>query len=72
MRIIEKNAHGTEFAVWIDKEEKDMLDAYARMKKHNNADATILLVNPDTFFGFNCETGKAVTLEFKEWRNLYE
>jgi hypothetical protein len=72
MRIIEQNCHGTEFAVWIDKTEKDLLEAYAKMKKLNNDDATLLLVNPDTFFGFNCETGKAVTLEFKEWRDLYE
>lgn len=66
MRIIEKDCKGTQFAVWIDKKEKLWLETYAEMKKHYGEDATLLLINPDTYFGYDIQTGKAVALEFKE------
>ena len=67
MRIIERNARGTEFAVWINKEEKNLLEAYEKMTKaFTNEEDRLLLINPDAYFGYNIKTGKAVILEFKE------
>lgn len=44
MRIIEKNAHGTEFAVWIDKEEKQLLETFENIRELNslNYDRNVL------------------------------
>lgn len=36
MRIIEKNAHGTEFAVWLNKEEKELLETMENIRKVNS------------------------------------
>lgn len=66
MRIIERNAHGTEFAVWLDEEEKNLIEAYKELKRMSKKDSDILLINPETYFGYNIETGKAVALEFTE------
>lgn len=33
MKIIERNAHGTEFAVWLDKEEKELLETLENIRK---------------------------------------
>ncbi len=66
MRIIERNAHGTEFAVWLDREEKNLIEGYNNLKKTMRKDSNILLINPETYFGYNIETGKAVCLEFTE------
>lgn len=69
MRIIERNVKGTEFAVWIDKQEKQLLDAFAKMRETYKNDETLLLIQPDALFGYDTETGEAVTLEFRRLKN---
>lgn len=65
MREIERNCKGTYFVVEIDKEEKNLLKAFEELRK-TDKEASFLLINPDSYFGYNLETGKAVALEFRE------
>lgn len=66
MREIQRNCHGTEFAVWIDKEEKNLLEDYAKLKELYNKEATLLIINPEAYFGYDIKRGKAVALKFEE------
>ena len=66
MKIIEQDVKKTEFAVWIDKEEKQLLEAFENMKKTlKSKDDRILLINPETFFGYDIESNTEIRLEIK-------
>lgn len=65
MREIERNCKGTSFVVEINKEEKNLLEAFEELRK-TDKEASLLLINPETYFGYNLEKGVAITLEFKE------
>ena len=67
MRIIERDCKGTQFAVWIDKEEKNLLEALENMRKIYG-DADLMLINPKNYQGYNTKAGYKIVL--KEWEVL--
>lgn len=65
MKEIKRYLNEDYSVVEINKEERKLLKAFEEMRKVDK-EASLLLIDSDTYFGYNIETGTAVVLEFRD------